>query len=87
MSQYSKERNGTYLGDPTQQGRASGGKDNGSKAGKSATKGGLPSLSFKTGPILKGIPSHDDSSFPKAGRGSAANFKELRNSTIGQGSI
>lgn len=75
MSQYSHERNGTYMGDPSSKGSV-----------KSKNGNGVGGASFKGGNILKGMPSHNTSDFPKF-PGYGKGGKEQRNSTIKKGSI
>lgn len=73
MSQYSHERNGTYIGDPTM-------------IGRTKTKDAGISANFKSGSPLKGIPAHEPSEFPKLPAYKIGG-KELRKSTISKGSI
>lgn len=54
MSQYSKERNGTFLGEPTNIGRT-----------KPAQGNGVGAASFKSGSPLKGVPDDDNRDLPK----------------------
>lgn len=54
MSQYSHERNGTYLGDPTEKGRS-----------KTKNGNGVGSADFKSKKIMKGLPDHNTGEFPK----------------------
>jgi len=74
MSQYSHERNGTYLGDPEMVGRMKP-KDAGIVA------------SFKSGSPLKGVPGDDHGDLPKF-PGYGAGGKELNShAVIKRGSI
>jgi hypothetical protein len=75
MSQYSQERNGTNMGEPSNIGSV-----------KPAKGNGVGNPSFKSGSPMKGVPVHNTGEFPKfPGYGSGG--KEQRNSTIGKGSI
>lgn len=84
MSQYSKERNGNYMGDPAKKGRfpVDG---RGSTAGREGGNGAR-TASFGSGSILKGLPAHNTSDFPRF-PGYGKGGKEQRNSTIKKGSI
>ena len=77
MGYQQKIWNGNLMGDQ--------GSDRGVKPSKKNPPG--DGKNFKVGKVLNGLNAHDDSSFPKAGRGQADGFQWMRDSKIAKGSI